>query len=153
MTERLRSFEERLKRYDRQLEALARSDSRAGLVPGVGPLIATALIAAVGDGRQFKSGRALSAWLGLVPHEHSSGERTILLGISKRGDRYLRTLLIHGARSALRYAPRKADRNSLWLRALNARRGPNIAAVAMANKNARVLWALLRRTEEYRAAA
>jgi transposase len=143
MSERLRSFEERLKRYDRQLEALARSDSRAGrlmMVPGVGPLIATALIAAVGDGRQFKSGRPLSAWLGLVPHEHSSGERTILLGISKRGDRYLRTLLIHGARSALRYAPRKADRNSLWFRALSARRGPNIAAVAMANKNARVLW-------------
>jgi hypothetical protein len=148
MSERLRSFEERLKRYDRQLEALARRDSRAGrlmMVPGVGPLIATALIAAVGDGRQFKSGRALSAWLGLVPHEHSSGERTILLGISKRGDRYLRTLLIHGARSALRYAPRKADRNSLWFRALSARRGPNIAAVAMANKNARVLWALLTR--------
>jgi transposase len=156
MSERLRSFEEQLERYDRQIGKLARSDSRAGrlmTVPGVGPLIATALIAAAGNARQFKSGRELSAWLGLVPREHSSGERTTLLGISKHGDRYLRTLLIHGARSALRYAPRRADRNSLWLRALKARRGPNIAAVAMANKNARVLWALLTRTENYRAAA
>jgi transposase len=115
--------------------------------------VTAALIAAVGNARQFKSGRELRAWLGLVPHEHSSGERTTLLGISKRGDRYLRTLRIHGARSALRYAPRKGDRNSLWLRALKERRGPNIAAVAMANKNARVLWALLTRTEDYRAAA
>jgi transposase len=156
MSERLRSFEERLERYDRQIGELARSDSRAGRlmkVPGVGPLIATALIASVGSARQFKSGRELSAWLGLVPREHSSGERTILLGISKRGDRYLRTLLIHGARSTLRYAPRKGDQNSLWLGALRERRGPNIAAVAMANKNARVLWALLTRTEDYRAAA
>jgi transposase len=77
----------------------------------------------------------LSSWLGLVPREHSSGERTILLGISKRGDRYLRTLMIHGAGSALRYAARKRDRNSLWLGAVRERRGPNIAAVALANKD------------------
>jgi transposase len=156
MSERLRSFEERLGRYDRQIGTLARSDRRAGqlmTVPGVGPLIATALIATVGDARQFKSGRELSAWLGLVPREHSSGERTILLGISKRGDRYLRTLLIHGARSALRSASHKRDRRSLWIGTLRDRRGPNIAAVALANKNARVLWALLTRTEEYRAPA
>jgi len=156
MSGRLHSFEERLERYDRQLGELARNDPRAGrlmTVPGVGPLIATALIAAVGDARQFKSGRELSAWLGLVPREHSSGERTILLGISKRGDRYLRTLLIHGARSALRYAPRKRDRRSLWIGAVRDRRGPNIAAVALANKNARVLWALLTRAEEYRVPA
>jgi transposase len=153
MSERLRSFEERLERYDKQIGDLARNDPKAGrlmTVPGVGPLIATALIATVGDARQFKSGRELSAWLGLVPREHSSGERTILLGISKRGDRYLRTLLIHGARAALRHARRKCDRRSLWIGALSNRRGPNIAAVALANKNARVAWALLTRAEEYR---
>ena len=156
MSERLRSFEERLERYDRQIGERARNDPRADrlmTVPGVGPLIVTALIATVGDARQFKSGRELSAWLGLVPREHSSGERTILLGISKRGDRYLRTLLIHGARSALRCAPRKRDRRSQWIGAVRDRRGPNIAAVALANKNARVLWALLTRTEEYRVPA
>ena len=156
MSERLRSFEERLECYDRQTGKLARSDSRAGrlmTVPGVGPLIATALIASVGNARQFKSGREFSSWLGLVPREHSSGERTILLGISKRDDRYLRTLMIHGARSALRYAARKRDRNSLWLGAVRERRGPNIAAVALANKNARVLWALLTHNEDCRAAA
>jgi transposase len=154
MSERLRLFEQRLEHYDQRIGKLARDDKRAGQlmkVPGVGPLTATALIATVGHARQFKSGRELSAWLGLVPREHSSGERTMLLGISKRGDRYLRTLLIHGARSALRHASNKRDRRSLWLKALRERRGPNIAAVALANKNARVLWALLARAEEYRA--
>jgi transposase len=104
MSERLRLFEERLKRYDLRVAELARSDERAGrlmAVEGVGPLTATALIAAVGDARPFRSGRELSAWLGLVPRQHSSGERVMLLGISKRGDRYLRTLLIHGARTTL----------------------------------------------------
>jgi transposase len=156
MSVRLRSFEQRLQRYDQQVKELARGDDRAGqsmTVPGVGPLIATALIATVGDARQFKSGRELSAWLGLVPREHSSGERTILLGISKRGDRYLRTLLIHGARSALRASARIPHRQGLWIAAEKERRGPNIAAVALANKNARVLWALLVHKDNYRAAA
>jgi transposase len=119
--ERLRSFEQRLANYDQQILHLAPRDTRSlrlMAVPGVGPLIATALIATVGDGRQFKSGRQLSAWLGLVPREHSSGERKILLGISKCGDRYLRTLLIHGARSTLHYAARKCDRRSVWLTGL-----------------------------------
>ena len=156
MAARLRSFEEHLKRYDHQIAQLARNDPRADrlmTVPGVGPVIATALLATVGAARQSRSGRELSAWLGLVPREHSSGERTILLGISKRGDRYLRTLLIHGARSALRYARRRRDRRSLWAEALRDRRGPNIAAVALANKNARTLWALLSRAETYRTPA
>jgi len=156
MSERLRLFEERLKRYDLRVAELARSDERAGrlmAVEGVGPLTATALIAAVGDARQFRSGRELSAWLGLVPRQHSSGERVMLLGISKRGDRYLRTLLIHGARTTLRYVGRKRDPRSRWAGKLKERRGPNIAAVALANKNARVLWALLTRAEEYRVPA
>jgi transposase len=91
--------------------------------------------------------------LGLVPREHSSGERKILLGISKCGDRYLRTLLIHGARSTLHYAARKCDRRSVWLTGLRERSAANIAAVALANKNARVLWALLSRNAEFRAPA
>lgn len=148
MSERLRLFEERLKRYDLRIAAFARADERAGrllAVGGVGPLTATALIAAVGDARQFRSGREMSAWLGLVPRQHSSGERIKLFGISKRGDRYLRTLLIHGARATLRHVERKRDPHSRWVRRLMERRGPNIAAVALANKNARVLWALLTR--------
>jgi transposase len=152
MNERLRLFEERLKRYDLRIAELARTDARAGrlmAVPGVGPLSATALIAAVGDARQFRSGRELSAWLGLVPRQHSSGERVMLLGISKRGDRYLRTLLIHGARTTLRHVGHKPDPRSRWVATLRERRGPNIAAVALANKNARVLWALLTRGEQY----
>jgi transposase len=154
MSERLRLFEERLKRYDLRIAAFARADERAGrlmAVGGVGPLTATALIAAVGDARQFRSGREMSAWLGLVPRQHSSGERIKLFGISKRGDRYLRTLLIHGARATLRHVERKRDPHSRWVGRLMERRGPNIAAVALANKNARVLWALLTRAEEYRA--
>jgi transposase len=153
MSERLRLFEERLKGYDRRIAELARMDDRVErlmAVEGVGPLTATALIAAVGNARQFRSGRELSAWLGLVPRQHSSGERVMLLGISKRGDRYLRTLLIHGARTTLRHLRRKGDRRSRWVAALSARRGPNIAAVALANKNVRVMWALLTSGEEYR---
>jgi transposase len=116
MGERLRWLEQRLKRYDLRIATLARGDERAARlmkVEGVGPLIATALIAAVGDARQFHRGRELTAWLGLVPRQHSSGGHTMLLGISKRGDCYLRTLLIHGARSMLHRVQRKRDRRSL----------------------------------------
>jgi transposase len=153
MSERLRLFEERLKGYDSRITGFARNDQqvvRLMAVEGVGPITATALVATVGDARQFRTGRELSAWLGLTPRQYSSGERTVLLGISKRGDRYLRTLLIHGARSALYYAARRHSRRSEWLEGLKKRRGTNIAAVALANKNARVLWALLRRAEDYR---
>ena len=119
----------------------------------MGPLVATAVVAAVGNAREFKSGRELSAWLGLVPRQHSSGNRRVLLGISKRGDRYLRTLLIHGARAALRCAERRRDQRSRWASRLKLRRGANVAAVALANKNARIIWALLTRGENYRPAA
>jgi transposase len=153
MIGRLDVFEERLKAYDRRIAMLARNDeqtARLMAVEGVGPLTATALAASVGDARQFRSGRELSAWLGLTPRQHSSGERTVLLGISKRGDRYLRTLLIHGARSALYRAERKHDFRSEWIERVRKRRGMNIAAVALANKNARVLWALLVNKDNYR---
>ncbi len=121
-------------------------------VEGVGPITATALVAA-GDAKSFHNGRQMAAWLGLVPRQYSSGGKPTLLGISKRGDTYLRTLLIHGARAAVASAKRKSDARSRWINAVAARRGANVAAVALANKNARVLWALMARDEAYRKAA
>ncbi|MCY4122296.1 MAG: IS110 family transposase [Acidobacteria bacterium] len=114
-------------------------------MPGIGPLTATALVAAVGDGSAFDGGRQMAAWLGLVPRQRSTGGRAVLLGISKRGDRYLRTLLIHGARAALRTAERRPDRIGRWAQGTAARRGKNVAAVALANKHARIAWAVLAR--------
>jgi transposase len=107
----------------------------------------------VGNAHEFKNGRELSAWLGLVPRQHSSGGRNVLLGISKRGDCFLHTLLIHGARSAVRVVERRKDPCGVAISRLKARRGPNVAAVALANRNARVLWELLRRGEDQNLAA
>ena len=118
-------------------------------IPGIGPMIATALVAAVGDPSVFKNGREMAAWLGLVPRQHSTGGKDRLLGISKRGDVYLRTLLIHGARAAVRVADKKDDWRSRWMVDLQARRGENIAVVALANKNVRIAWALLTKGEKY----
>ena len=117
-------------------------------VPGIGPITATAMIASVGDARQFKNGRQLAAWLGIVPKQHSTGGKARLLGISKRGDRYLRTLLIHGARAVVRIAERKVEVES-WIKRLLERRHKNVAAVALANKNARIIWALLAHDRDY----
>ena len=111
------------------------------------------MVAAVGDAKLFKNGRQMAAWLGLVPKQHSSGGRNRLLGISKRGDRYLRTLLIHGARSVVSRCDKKDDVRNRWLSGLKQRRGENRACVALANKNARILWALLAKEEAYRPAA
>ena len=116
---------------------------------GIGPITATALIAAIGDGRQFARGRDAAAWCGLVPGQHSSGGKSKLLGISKRGDTYLRTLMIHGARAVLKTAQSKDDRLSQWLQKLCNRRNKNIAAVALANKTMRMAWALLVRGQDY----
>jgi len=117
-------------------------------IPGIGPITATALIATIGDARQFENGRQLAAWLGIVPKQHSTGGKARLLGISKRGDRYLRTLLIHGARAVIRIADRKAEAEA-WIKRLLERRHKNVAAVALANKNARIIWALLARDRDY----
>ena len=142
----LRQHDERVKMFDVQLAAIARrapACERLMTIPGIGVLTATALVAAVGDAAEFRNGREMAAWLGLVPRQRSTGGRPTLLGISKRGDRYLRTLLIHGARAALRYAPRRSDCRSRWATATEMRRGRNVAAVALANKNARTAWAVL----------
>ena len=113
-------------------------------IPGIGPITASALVASVGDAKNFKNGRQVAAWLGLVPRQHSSGGKTTLLGISKRGDVYLRTLLIHGARSVIYWRRSEAERaDDAGCGSLLGRRNKNIAAVALANKNARIAWALL----------
>lgn len=142
--------------FDRRIDAVFKSNEdcrRIARICGVGPKTATAVVAAVGDGREFKNGRHLAAWMGLVPRQHSSGDKRLLMGISKRGDRHLRTLLIHGARSVVRVAQRKTDPFSQWVNSLRERRGMNRAIVAVANKNARIIWAMLNRNEEFRAHA
>jgi transposase len=142
--------------FDRRIDAVFKSNEdcrRIARICGVGPKTATAVVAAVGDGREFKNGRHLAAWMGLVPRQHSSGDKRLLMGISKRGDRHLRTLLIHGARSVFRVAQLKTDPFSQWVNSLRERRGMNRAIVAVANKNARIIWAMLNRNEEFRAHA
>jgi transposase len=118
-------------------------------IPGIGPLTASALSASIGDAKSFKNGRELAAWLGLVPRQHSSGGKPLLLGISKRGDTYLRTLMIHGARSAVRVAVNKSTPTDRWTTGMLERRHMNVAAVARANKNARIVWALLANGRDY----
>jgi len=118
-------------------------------VPGIGPITASALVASIGTANNFKSGRQVAAWLGLVPAQDSSGGKTKLLGISKHGDVYLRTLLIHGARAVLRQLQHHPDRAHSWLARLVARRNRNVAAVALANKNARIARALLAHQRDF----
>lgn len=153
MAEELRQTDERIHRHDKRLQAVAKSDARIQRlleIEGIGPITASALVAAVGDATQFASARQLAAWLGLVPSQHSSGGKERLGHISKRGDTYLRTLLIHGARAALNASGNKEDRRSRWAQALATRRNRNIATVALANKNARIAWAVLSKQETYR---
>jgi transposase len=148
-----------LKELDRQVGELERdiqlwhraseTSRRLADIPGIGPITASALIASIGDVRHFKNGRQLAAWLGLVPRQHSSGGKSVLLGMSKRGDIYLRTLLVHGARSVILAAERKIDQAGSWIGQLLRRRNKNVAAVALANKNARIVWALLAHERQF----
>ncbi|MCU7812895.1 MAG: IS110 family transposase [Candidatus Thiodiazotropha sp. (ex Notomyrtea botanica)] len=152
--QRLRELDQRIANYDHRInECFKRSETcqRLATIAGVGPIVATALIAAISDIRHFKNGRHLAAWLGLVPRQHSSGERSRLLGISKRGDTYLRTLLIHGARSVISRCDSRSDVLGRWMRDIKERRGFNRASVALANKNARIIWALMAHDDTYRA--
>jgi len=149
---------EHLKELDRQVCELEKeiqmwhrendASQKLAAIPGVGPMTATALVASIGDASNFKNGRQLAAWLGLTPRQHSTGGKSNLLGISKRGDTYLRTLLIHGARSVLRMVEYKQDADS-WIVKVLKRRNKNVAAVALANKNARTIWALLAHDRTY----
>ena len=158
LEEQLRAIDERIKGYDRQITALFRQQAacqRLAAVEGIGPLSATALVGTFGDASQFAHARQFAAALGLVPAQHGTGDKTRLLGISKRGDRYIRTLLVHGARSAVQAVLRsdKSNARHRWIKRLVQERGKNRAAVALANKNARIVWALLSREEDYRLAA
>lgn len=155
LAEELRQIDDRITAHDKRIQAAAKEDHRIKRlleIEGIGPISASALVAAVGDAKQFASGRDMAAWLGLVPSQHSSGGKDRLGHITKRGDTYLRTLLIHGARAALNAGVKKDDGRSRWAQALAARRNRNIATVALANKNARVAWAVLSREEDYRGA-
>jgi transposase len=146
LTCHLKELDQQVRELERQIVAWHRSSDlsrKLEKIPGIGPLTATALVASIADARSFKNGRQVSAWLGLVPRQNSSGGKSTLLGISKRGDVYLRTLLIHGARSAILAARRHGESKNLWLANLLNRRHANIAAVALANKNVRTVWALL----------
>jgi transposase len=149
----LLALEKRLADDDEQRAAIGQGHpecQRLQTLPGIGPVTATALIAAIGEATPFTNGRQLAAWLGLVPREHSTGGQPRLLGMSTRGDRYRRQLLVHGARAALRWVDTTSADRSRWLSALIVRRGTNRAAVAWANKNARMVWALLAHHEAYR---
>jgi len=148
----LKALDDRVCELDREITSIAQSDpaaKRLQQLRGVGPIIASALVAAMGDAHHFANGRQMAASLGLTPKQHSSGGKERLLGISKRGDRYLRSVLIHGARAVLRTAKDKNDRLSLWVTSLAQRRHPNVVAVALANKTARIAWAMLTNATDY----
>src|SRR5262245_28072746 len=149
-------LDDRIDRFDDEIQCVFRASEpcqRIAKIKGIGPKTATAIVAAIGTGAEFKNGRHLAAWLGLVPRQHSSGDRRVLLGITKRGDMHLRTLLVHGARAVVRTAPNKHDPISRFANEVRARRGFNRATVAVANKNARIIWAVLHSGEPYRHAA
>lgn len=147
LIEECADLDRRIRAYDEEFVALARDDVQArrlSSIPGVGVINATALLAAVGDGSAFAHGRDLASWLGLTPRQHSTGGKTKMLGISKRGNRYLRKQLIHGARAAMPHLAAKSTRMGAWLRGLLERAHPNVAVVALAAKLARIVWAVLR---------
>ncbi|MGO4308224.1 IS110 family transposase [Cupriavidus sp. RAF12] len=151
LLDHLKELDRQVCEMEAQIQAWHRANAlsrRLEKVPGIGPITASALVASVGDAKNFTNGRQLAAWLGLVPKQHSTGGKTNLQGISKRGDTYLRTLLIHGARSVIRHAERKLEAHG-WLHKLIARRNKNVAVVALANKNARIVWALLACDREF----
>jgi len=154
--EHLRRLSDRIGDYDRRLEALARQDEqvkRLLTIPGIGPITAIALMASVGDAKMFKNGRQFAAWLGLTPRQNSSGGKNRLGGITKRGNEYLRTLLVQGARAVMQRAAGRADRLGRWVISLQGRRGYHKANIAMAAKNARIVWCVLARGTVYEPAA
>jgi len=144
--------DERLKKIEKKVKSICKENDqclRLLSIPGIGELTATAIVAAVPNANEFKNGRHMSAWLGLVPRQFSSGNKQVLLGISKRGDRYLRTLLIHGARAALCRCKNRDSKYGEWLTRKKESLSLNKAAVALANKNARIIWWLLKTGEEF----
>lgn len=155
LEQRLRELDVQVATYDRRIEQLAREMEparRLMQIEGIGPLTATAMVATVGDARMFRNGRQFAAWLGLVPRQYTSGDKVRHGRITKRGDGYLRKLLIHGARALMRHLKNREDPRSRWVRCLQQRRGFNKAVVALAARNARVLWAVLAHGTDYQPA-
>jgi transposase len=152
LQDQLAQLQEAVAQLERQIRQWANQDEgakRLQQIPGIGPISASALVASVADARQFKDGRQMSAWMGLVPRQHSSGGKSVLLGITKRGDKYLRTLLIHGARAVLKAYQRNPAKMPAHLAQLLQRKHPNVVCVALASRNARVAWAMLSRGQDY----
>ena len=154
--EEIKSCDEEVKFYENKIQALAKASApcrKIMKIPGVGPITASAIVATIGDPRSFSNGRQVAAWLGLVPRQNSSGGKEKLGGISKRGDNYLRKLLIHGARSVVKGVEKQLpSKRTDWLKQLLERRGHNRTCVALANKNARVIWRLLATEDDYKVA-
>jgi transposase len=151
--EHLKDLDRHVDELDAQIQGWHRENAasrKVAEIPGIGPLTASALVASIGDAKSFKDGRQFAAWLGLIPRQHSTGGKQTLLGISKRGDPYLRTLLIHGARAVIRVTEHQRDPADSWLKRLVGRRHKNVAAVALANKHARIVWALLAHDRQFR---
>jgi len=145
-------LDDEIKKQDQRIVQLCKNNDMAKRfleVPGVGPMTASIVASDIGGGKGYERSRDYAASLGIVPKQHSSGDKQVYLGISKRGNRYIRTLLIHGARAVLKNCRKKEDKLNLWLQALIERRGFNKAAVALANKNARILWAMASKEKEY----
>jgi transposase len=146
------ALELQVEELSREIESIARADAacrRLQKIPGVGPLVATAVVAAIGNGAAFRKGREFAAWLGLVPRQHSTGGRARLLGISKRGNSYPRRLFIHGARSVVLCMKRDQHAIGEWITQIEMRTHANVMAVAVANKLARIAWAVLSRGDDY----
>jgi transposase len=146
-------LDRRIASFDRKIAHVFRNSEacqRIARIKGVGPKTATAIVAAIGDGSEFRNGRHHAAWVGLVPRQYSSGDRHVLMGISKRGNQHLRTLLVHGPRAVGRTAVNRTDPLNAWVNDLRERRGYNRATVAVANKTARIIWAVLRSGQRYR---
>jgi transposase len=151
--EQFKNYNDQIAMYDKQLEQIAEQNNLCKeimKIDGIGPITASAMVATIGNAKTFKNGREMSAWLGLVPKQHSSGNTIRLSGISKRGDCYVRKLLVHGARSVVNNCEKKSDRRSIWIADKKNRCGYNKASVALANKNARIIWAIMATGECYR---
>ena len=153
LCDQLIDLDQRIARLDKAIRELARKDERAALlqtIPGIGPVTASAIVATIGSGRQFRSARDFAAWVGLTPLNKSSGGKQVLGRISRMGDHYLRSLLVNGMASRVRHAKQRPDRADPWLRSLLERKPAKLAAVAMANKTARIAWAVLTNGEPFR---
>lgn len=150
--EEFKELSTRIDKYDKKIELISNQNSYCQLlktIPGIGPITSTALYASMGNGSQFKNGREMAAHIGLVPKQHSSGDRHVLLGLTKKGNRDLKQLLIHGSRSVVTHAAKKEDRRSKWITQLATKKHANVVATAVANRTARIAWAVLQSSKPY----